>query len=395
MDSTHHHHNQHRPYLGSLLRLQPHSQNTNKKEKSVSNTRTTLWTLAAALAIVVALALMACGPTAQPDSPTQPVIAQANPDSNPEPTPEPTPDEWHSTVEPHPDNPMLPLHDPMLTPKPPRTPKPTRIDLWAIELSPEPTLIQEVHTPTPEPTWAPPPAHPEGLAGCKEYGLFEMYKGNSPETDYMLDCHQLAIEEVQEKCLGLDTAEAQHACGIKVASEHRSHHVRFGPTQCYGIDDDRFPNYQNDCLIAMWDKLDKAMEDFYTGWTRVHELGNAAPKVQAGIEELLSCIVQRGHKDAHRDRILHQQLLTDPREYHARIDAMSAEEKALEERLLKPTWECGHELGFFEIQEAAWIAGLEKLADEDPNGMEVIIREGMLIHLKEPGIAIILGGEQP
>ncbi len=346
----------------------------------MNKSRLFLWTLAAALAIVLTLALMACGPTAQPDSPAQPVIAQANPEPNPEPTPEPTPTiDWHSTVEPHPDNPMLPLHDPMLTPKAPYTPEPTRVP----QVQPRP----------PEPTWSPPPAHPDGLAGCKDHGLFEMYKTTSAETDYMKHCAEAAVQDVMDTCFHLDSPEAQHACGIKVTSEYRAYQIRLGPTQCRGIDKNRFDSqHHTNCLIQLWDDLEAAIADLHSGWAKVHEAGNADPTVQAGIEKLVSCLVEQGHKDAHKDHILFWQLFEHPDDYHARVDTMTKEEKDLKKRLVQPTRKCAEDQGFFQIQEQAWIAALKKLAQEDPGAMDTIIREGMLVHLEEPGPAVILTG---
>ena len=341
----------------------------------MSNTRTFLWTLAAGLAIALTLALMACGPTTQPDSPEQPAIAQANPQTTPTPTPTPGID-WTSTVEPHPDNPMLPLHDPMLTPKAPYTPEPTR--------------VPQIQPLLPGPVWDP-PAHPGGVAACKEHGMFEEYK---LDTGYHPWCSEQAAQEIVDKCRKTDsgTAAELHACGKEIASEYRSLFIRFGAVQCYAIDDNRFPNEQHDCVTGLADGMNKASEDFYNGWAKVHKAGNAAPTVQAGINNLVSCLVERGHPDAQKEHILFWQLWELPWDYDAKQDALSDQEKELRGRLVNPTVECANEQGFFEIQDAAWTAALEKLAKEDPEGMEIIIREGMLVHLQEPGPAAILAG---
>ena len=272
----------------------------------------------------------------------------------------------------------MPLNDPLLTPKAPYTPEPTRV--------PQPMPPQQ------DPPYEPPTAHPEGLAGCKEYGLFEAFKSPT-DTDYTAYCSDRAMQEVQETCSGLDTPQTQLACGLEVVSHYRPYHIRVGPTKCLAIDDRRFPNQQDDCLMAMWDDIAKATHDFHAGYVKVHEAGDADPEVAAGIDNLVSCLLERGHADAHKDHILHWQLFDHPDDFHARLDAMSAEEKALKERLVQPTKECAQEQGFFQVQEAAWTAALEKLAQEDPEEMDVVIREGMLVHLQEPGPAVILTGE--
>ena len=85
--------------------------------------------------LIVSVLLLACGPTASPEGgegPSESVDVEATPTSTPWPT--------KPTV-------------------PPKTARPTK-----------PPLM----TPTPEPGYEPPPAHPEGLEGCKAYGTLRL-----------------------------------------------------------------------------------------------------------------------------------------------------------------------------------------------------------------------------
>ena len=322
--------------------------------------------------IIIALSamMMACGPTAtgktdapdsslksEPMQPATPVIQDVH------------------IVPPKPES--YPADEP---------PKPT----WT-PLPPEPTAPP--FPKEPEPPYVPPPSHPEGRAGCIEYGLFNVDPGN--HIEYTEHCMQSANDEADDNCSGLDGLEAQLACGTKIASEYRSLYIREGVTRCYAINKDDFRREKDDCLVASFERVNTATDLLHVGWNRVRAAGDAAPGVVQAMENVVTCLKDMGHADAHPDHLFLWQRFEHPVDYHARVDAQTPEDKAIKERLHEPSKGCANEHGLFEAQDASWQRELERLAQEEPDVVDVLIREGFLVHLYEPGPAINLTGEIP
>ena len=300
--------------------------------------------------------LLACGPVAQAPNGEEPLIAaQSEPR---EPTAEPSTPE---TPTPEPTEPVKP------TPEPKPTPRPTKAQIL--------------------PTPAPDPAHPEGLAGCKTVGMF----GDDADLAYQGWCGDQLLEHMIDTCRSLSTGDAQRECGNEIALEYNSLLFRNGAIKCAAIAPGSAA--QSDCIGESAQSFDNSMDDLFKAWDLVRIAADQDEHVVKARENTVACLKDRGFENPKLELLFQWQAWDTPKEYLDNEAALSAAQKALRERLLKPSQECATEEGLFAAQEVAWAAELKRLKESNPQIVAGLIREGMLDELEKPGLATFVTGE--
>ena len=231
--------------------------------------------------LIVSVFLLACGPTAIPEG-----GGGSSKSADAEPTPTSTPWPTKPTV-------------------PPKTAQPTK-----------PPLM----TPTPEPGYEPPPAHPEGLEGCKAYGQF----GSPEEIAYFEWCSEQVTAEVKSGCPDLDTEDAQLACGEEIVAEYKSFFIREGPFKCKGLASGSERLEQ--CLLTSAEDIDKAFIAIHEAWGKVRARVDADAEVVRAVKDTITCLEDMGHEDIDADLLFGWQRFEHPYEEKAREEALTQQE---------------------------------------------------------------------
>lgn len=336
-----------------------------------------------ALMFVMA-AFLACGPVAPPNDGTPsggeapPPLAQ---DSEPTPTPAPEP---APTPTPAPE----PTPTPAPTEKPPPEPDPT-----PVYTDPHPTKA-ELPPETPEPTQPPDPAitldaaHPQGIEGCK---TVVMLGGNTDMTHQGWCADQLA-SHVADNCSTQTTTETQLQCGQQVVSGFDSLLFRSGGFQCWAISN--LPN-RRECLAESAGDFETNLQKLNTAWERSREAVWQDPKVQKAWTNTQECLKGKGFENVPLALVFGWQKAQFPDEKRASDQALTDAERKLMERLVKPSGECAVQEGLYAAQEVAWIAEINRLNEESPEVLEILVREGFLANLEKPGVSFFLNGDLP
>ena len=311
--------------------------------------------LVALLAPLMILAL-ACGPATAPDSSAPGIEPLAQGDTPAEPTKStPTPDPY----------PIKP------TPVPP-------------------TLV-----PTKPSTTDPPPArtpslvHPEGLEGCKSVVLFR----DDTDVDYQGWCGEQLLRHVAKTCSPQPTEAGQWQCGEGIVAGYDSFIVRYGAAKCAGIS--AMSSEKNACLRKSADDLDKGFFAIFEAWEKVRIGASRDAGVAKAAVEVMDCLESKGFEDVDEELLFPWQRLESPADAKAREGRLSQREKDLRADLLPPTRDCAKLRGFYDTQDAAWTAELERLDREEPDTVADLIREGLLDALRKPGVVVFLTGERP
>ena len=326
--------------------------------------------LGSLLVVVMAVALIACGPIA-PAAPDENAAAPAPVPlvlaDDPTPTPEPAPE-----AEPEPTS--EPTAEPVDPTKPPFTPK-----------TPRP---RKHRLPSDSPPRTPDPEHPDGLDGCKSVVLFR----DDAAVAYQGWCTEALAIHVAETCRPMPLDE-QRQCGEDIVAEYDSFFFRHGPAKCAAI----FPGArgQRGCSLQSSEDFGKAMTNLWEAGDKVRVGGDRDPEVVKAWEATVSCLEVKGFKNASRDVLFEWQrfdLPPDKRELDGRL---SAQDKDLREQLIQPSRDCAKQEGLFEAQDAAWAAELRRLNKAEPALVADLIREGFLEALEKPGVTTFLSGDLP
>ena len=311
--------------------------------------------LLALLAPLMILAL-ACGPAAAPDSGVPAIRPLAQAETPTEPLkPTPTPD-------PYPTKP---------TPVPP-TPVPTKA----------PTADQP-------PAATLPPAHPEGLEGCKSVVLFR----DDTDVAYQNWCGERLLRHVAETCSPQPPEAGQWQCGEGIVAGYDSFIFRYGAAKCAGIS--AMSSEKHACLRKSADDLDKGFFAIFEAWEKVRIGASRDAGVAKAAVEVMDCLESKGFEDVDEELLFPWQRLESPAEAKAREGRLSQREKDLRADLLPPTRDCAKLHGFYDTQDAAWTAELVRLDREERDTVADLIREGLLDALRKPGVVVFLTGERP
>ena len=334
------------------------------------------------------MAAIACGPVAPEDALTPAALQQPAPlsDSGSAETPTPT-----HTPAPTPKPTETPTPLPTLPPKPTETPtalppKPTPLPT----LPPKPTetpLPTPYPTPdlrTPAPTLAPDTPHPEGLAGCREYNFF-----GSPitEGDYLGWCNEEFSKLVISACSGLATSEAEHNCGREELADVSDYFIREGPIQCDAVADS---SYQQECFSESYQNWEKFFSGLEGMWPKVRLVVARDAAVITAQRDVMTCLEASGYESIDSDLLFPWQVFEDPTVYEEREAGYTEAEKAMRLELWEPADQCARQHGFYEAQDAAWLAELNRLSKEEPEAAKPLLDAGLLEILQAPGAAAFL-----
>ena len=309
--------------------------------------------------LLVGLALVACGPAAQPPEAGggPPVVVQPDPTPEPEPTSEPQP-------------------DPTPEPEPTKKPAPGDTD----------PSSGVVFSGEPRPTRTPEPSHPAGLDGCKRMSLFTL--GPTTEEFFGWCADQLA-QRVARTCGPLPDAQ-QRQCGEDIVQEYRSYLFRLSIGRCLGI-----PSGSERIQKCMGDTVqeyEQVQLNLWEGWGKLQTVGNRAPEVVKARDAVLVCLEEKGFKNINEDLLFTWQNFDHSKEYRAKEDALTGPDKELRERLVEPSQACAEQEGLFVAQDASWAEELRRLSKAEPGLVSNLLQEGLLEELDKPGASPFLTG---
>ena len=104
----------------------------------------------------------------------------------------------------------------------------------------------------------------------------------------------------------------------------------------------------------------------------------------------MTCLEASGYESIDSDLLFPWQVFEDPTVYEEREAGYTEAEKAMRLELWEPGDQCARQHGFYEVQEAAWIVELERLAKEHPEAAKPLLDAGLLEILQAPGAAAFL-----
>ena len=300
--------------------------------------------------LLLGLGLIACASAAQPPDgggEGSPVLAQQDPDPTPEPEPEPTPAHEDEPLERH---------------------------------------VYTLGTPTPITS---PPAHPEGLEGCRQVRMF-FDDGN---LKYQSWCMQELPKHVHNSCSSFTTAAEQLKCGEDIVNGYDSMLFRYDYAKCAGIESPG--EVATQCSQGVMGATNKSFSGIFEGWEKMQIAGNQDPEVVKAWDATIACLEDKEFKNVDRELLFPWQRTDDPATHVAKEEALTGPDKDLRERLIEPSRDCAKQNGLFTAQEAAWAAALRQLSKTEPGLVADLIRDGLLEELEKPGVSIYVGGGLP
>ena len=326
----------------------------------------------AALALLLMAAAIACGPVAPEDAPTPAAIQQ----------PAPLSDSGAAAAET-----LAPTHTPTPTLKPiPLSPKPTE--------TPTPLPPKPTETPTALPPIAPEQAapsfahlmqpHPRGLAGCREYSMF-----GSPATEvvYLDWCTEELAQAVLSACSGLPDSEATLACSRQELADVKHYLTREGIIRCIALTD---ADARSECSNQSAQRVELFFSGLFAIWPKIQLAVAGDAAVATAQREVMTCLEALGYESIDPDLLFPWQLLDDPVTHGNQEAGYTEAEKAMRLELWEPSDQCARQHGFYEAQDAAWLAELNRLSKEEPKAVKPLLDAGLLEILQAPGAAAFL-----
>ena len=325
----------------------------------------------AALSALLLMAAIACGPVAQEDLQTPATVQQ----------PAPLSDSGAAAVET-----LAPTHTPTPTLKPiPLSPKPTETPTT---LPPKPT---ETPLPTPIPPEQAAPSfahlmqpHPRGLAGCREYNMF-----GSPATEvvYLDWCTEELAQAVLSACSGLPDSEVTLACSRRELADVKHYLTREGIIRCIALTE---ADARSECSNQSAQRVEQFFSGLFAIWPKIQLAVAEDAAVATAQREVMACLEALGYQNIDPNLLFPWQLLDDPVTHGNQEAGYTDAEKAMRLELWEPSDQCARQHGFYEAQDAAWLAELNRLSKEEPDAAKPLLDAGLLEILQAPGAAAFL-----
>ena len=316
----------------------------------------------AALSALLLLAALACGPVAPEDAPTPAAVQQPAPLSDSGAAEETlTPAETPTPLPPKP----TPL--PTLPPKPTETPLPTLI-------APEQAAPSFAHLMQP---------HPRGLAGCREYSMF----GSPAEVVYLDWCTEELAQAVLSACSELDTSEATLACSRRELADVNHYLTREGIIRCIPLTE---ADARSECSNQSAQRVELFFSGLFAIWPKIQLAVAGDAAVATAQREVMACLEALGYESIDPDLLFPWQLLDDPVTHGNQEAGYTEAKKARRLELWEPADQCARQHGFYEAQDAAWLAELNRLSKEEPEAAKPLLDAGLLEILQAPGAAAFL-----
>ncbi len=306
------------------------------------------------LLVVLILATLACGPSSS-------VTGEAEDSDRPTTTPEPTPE---STEEPvptrHPDDPPSPTPT-VLPTYPPRTPGPTSVPIPVVP-------------------------HPKGLVGCLSMNMFTM---TGPDLDYMHWCNESLRDDVRQNCRDRDGHEAQLACAKERLSDSQMPY-RANVLACSAITDIDARGW---CINGPEGAVNAASDATYQIWNiwpLILSRVDGDDEVKQKRQDVAECVFQRGYEKLVTTPPFYWQTMSSPSNEKPERGAPAGEESEARRIRYRVMDGCARQSGIYDVQEALWLAEIERLEREDPASVKALVDSGIKIALKAEGPAPFL-----
>ena len=243
-------------------------------------------------------------------------------------------------------------------------------------------------TPTPRPTSTPYPIHPRGLDGCRNLSSFS--SGSQELADYHRWCFQAVEGAVRSQCEGTDSSEEERACAEEYLAGWKDHQIRLFHS-CSAISDH---DVRRDCGYEVLEALIVSRRAIGQAWTQMLAATAVNPVVEKAHKNFIQCMSDRSFKDIPPELLFPWQTFKryfgDPEAAIAWVEGFSPGEQTRMEKLSVPSDQCARKSGLYEAQEAAWLAEVRRLVQEDPEKAQPLLDWGILEDLEQPGIAPFL-----
>ena len=205
-------------------------------------------------------------------------------------------------------------------------------------------------------------------------------------------CGEQLIQNIKSTCSDLDTEGAVLTCGTDIASEYRSSLFRHGPAKCTALE--AGSEGLRECLIISSKDIDKAFLGVFEGWEKVRAGGDADSQVVSALKDTITCLEGLGYENVDTEILFDWQRFDSPQDGKERENLLTQEQKDLRAELRMPSDSCAKRNGLYAAQDVAWAAELEKLHENEPDTVQILIDEGLLEALRLRGIEAILKGER-
>ena len=338
-------------------------------------TRITRQSLVIVILLLASIALLACGPAAEPTAEGTGPVTQA--EGTPEPTAAPTqgPPAIHPTDTPKPP----PLEPP--TPKPTKPPRPTPTrepgDVAPPTYTPEPTPVPI--TPDPPPAY---PEHPDGLEGCKSLNRFSSTR---EEILYMYWCYDTATVHVRDTCRGTGTTWEEQQCAYREIEDFKDYGFREVIGPCVAISE---RGARQECFAGTAEAAHAHNRNLILVWNDIVAAVDADPEVKVRYRAMVECVRGAEHKPPDPSYPLSWQQIDE-----SKIELKQyrgPDEKEAANRRLRAVNQCALDTGLYQAQDDAWRAEIWRIFQENPDRIAPLKFEGVIDLLDEPGPAPFL-----
>ena len=200
-------------------------------------------------------------------------------------------------------------------------------------------------------------------------------------------CYEEFSKQVVSLCSGLATAKEEHDCGKEELSNVSDYFAREGVFQCDAVADF---DYRQECYSQAVQGWAKHLTDLFEMWARVQGVVARDAAVATALMEVIICLESSGYEAINPELLFPWQIVEDPTVYDEREAGYTEAEKAMRLALWEPSDQCARQHGFYEAQNAAWLAEVERLAKEEPEAVKALLDAGLLEILQAPGVAAFL-----
>ena len=200
-------------------------------------------------------------------------------------------------------------------------------------------------------------------------------------------CYEEFSKRVVSLCSGLATAKEEHDCAKEELADVSDYFAREGVFQCDAVADF---DYRQECHSQAVQGWAKHMADLFAMWPKVQGAVDRDEAVVTAQRDVMTCLAALGYEQIDPDLLFPWQVVEDPLTYDKRELEYTAEEKAMRLELWEPGDQCARQHGFYQAQDSAWLAELERLAKEEPEAAKPLLDAGLLEILQAPGVAAFL-----
>ena len=200
-------------------------------------------------------------------------------------------------------------------------------------------------------------------------------------------CNEEFSKLVISACSGLANSEAEHNCGREELADVSDYFIREGPIQCDAV---AYSSYQQECFSESYQNWEKFFSGLYEMWPKVQLAVAGDAAVATAQKDVITCLKDLGYQNIDSELLFPWQIFEDPTVYEERESQYTQAEKARRLELWEPANQCAKQHGFYEAQDAAWLAELERLANDEPEAAKPLLDAGLLEILQAPGVAAFL-----